>query len=84
MESNQQPVITGTSSNTTTDQLLQYLVAINGHNTIQQPLEIQNIPANPATQASQPVNYYQQVPVQLPQAALQKKTQPYLIMSQSH
>ena len=47
-----QPVITGPSSNITIDQLLQYLVAINGHNTTQQLLESQSIPATPATTSS--------------------------------
>ena len=47
-----QPVITGPSLSNTTDQLLQYLAAINGHNTVQQPLEIQNKPTPTATPSS--------------------------------
>ena len=47
-----QPVITGPSSNIKIDQLLQYLVAINGHNTPQQLLETQSMPATPATPSS--------------------------------
>ena len=69
-----QPVITGPSSNITIDQLLQYLVAINGHNTAQQPPENPKHTSNPKQhQAVQPVNYHPQVPVQLLQTALQKK-----------
>ena len=48
--------ITAPQSETTTDQILQYLVAINGHNAIQPPLAIQNVtptPVTPSTTTSQ-------------------------------
>ena len=44
--------ITVPQSETTTDQLLQYLVAINGQSTIQPPLKIQNVTPTPVTPSS--------------------------------